>query len=54
MIRSAHKPREGWEEAFKSMAENGDDVLPLEVAEEMTAWDEEEWEWNTLAELFAP
>jgi len=46
VIRSPRKPREGWEEAFKAMAENGDDVLPLAVAEEMSTWDEAEWEWK--------
>jgi len=28
VIRSAHTPREGWERAFRLMAERGDDVLP--------------------------
>jgi len=46
VIRSPRIPREGWEVAFKSMAESGDDVLPLSVAEEMPPWDDQEWEWK--------
>lgn len=46
IIRSHVKPREGWEEAFKEMAENGDDVLGNFVAEESSPWEEEEWEWK--------
>ena len=44
-IRSAHHPRSGWEDAFRAMAERGDDrLLDAEVAVS-TVWDEEEWEW---------
>jgi len=43
VIRSAHRPREGWDEAFAAMAERGDDRLL--VAESSTEWDAEEWEW---------
>ena len=32
VIRSPRKPREGWDVAFKAMTDNGDDVLPLSVA----------------------
>ena len=46
VIRSPRKPREGWEEAFKSMKENCDDTLSFSVAEEMPPWDEDEWEWK--------
>lgn len=45
VIRSAHRVREGWESAFRAMAEQGDDQ-PLDgdwVA--TTSWDEEEWRW---------
>ena len=35
--------RQGWEEQFREMAENGDDVLLDE--ETATSWDGEEWEW---------
>jgi antitoxin MazE len=43
VIRSAHAPREGWEEAFRLMAERGDDELP-DDATSLTAFDEVEWE----------
>jgi antitoxin MazE len=45
IIRAAARPRAGWEVAFRSMAEHGDDaLLDAEVAS-TTTWDEEEWEW---------
>jgi antitoxin MazE len=44
VIRSAHAPREGWGEAFRLMAERGDDELPDE-ATSLAAFDEAEWEW---------
>ncbi len=45
IIRTASRPRKGWEEKFKVMAERGDDRL-LDV-EQMgqTSFDEEEWLW---------
>ena len=43
VIRPAHRPRHGWDEAFATMAGRGDD-RPL-VAESSTEWDAEEWEW---------
>jgi len=36
VIRSAHVPREGWEKAFRGMAERGDDIL---------VEGESEWQW---------
>jgi antitoxin MazE len=44
VIRSLRHPRQDWEEAFKAMAESGDDRL-LDAATE-TKWDKEEWEWK--------
>ncbi|MEO5925382.1 MAG: AbrB/MazE/SpoVT family DNA-binding domain-containing protein [Bryobacteraceae bacterium] len=43
VIRSARKPREGWEEAFHAMAVRGDDQS-LDAAVP-TTWDETEWTW---------
>jgi antitoxin MazE len=43
IIRSAHAPREGWESAFRLMAQRGDDVLQDEMP--ANAFDEEEWKW---------
>lgn len=45
VIRSAYSPRQGWDEAFQSMAALGDDGLLDDEALLPTAWDEEEWEW---------
>lgn len=45
IIRAAERPRQGWEAAFHSMAERGDDVLLDSDLAGSSAWDEEEWEW---------
>ena len=45
VIRSAHQPREGWDESFRTMAKRGDDTLLDRVAESGPTWDKEEWEW---------
>jgi antitoxin MazE len=46
VVRSARKPREGWEEAFKQMHENGDDqLLDEEDAHTETEVDRREWKW---------
>jgi antitoxin MazE len=45
IIRSAGRARRGWEEAFRAMAERGDDELLDEGIVGSTDWDEEEWEW---------
>lgn len=44
VISVAHKPREGWEVSFRSMAEAGDDYL-LDDTLQTSEWDDEEWEW---------
>ncbi len=45
VIRSASKPRKGWEEGFEAMAGSGDDrLLDGDMAPESTCG-EEEWEW---------
>ncbi len=41
-------PRQGWEEHFQRMAENGDDVLLDADVFALTEWDEAEWEWQSL------
>lgn len=43
IIQASHHPRQGWEERFASMAEQGDDQLLDETS--TTKWDEEEWTW---------
>jgi len=43
VIRSARRPRQGWEDRFRVMHERGDD-RPIEEFP-APAWDEQEWEW---------
>ena len=38
-------PRQGWEEHYRRMAENGDDALLDGDIPSLTEWDETEWEW---------
>ena len=45
VIRPYTRPREGWAQEFKAMAEAGDDELVDEEAVTTSSWDEEEWEW---------
>lgn len=44
VINSSKKPREGWENAFRKMAENGDDeLLDKEILNKQSSCDELEW-----------
>jgi antitoxin MazE len=43
IIQASRHPRQGWEERFAAMAEQGDDRLLDENP--LTQWDEEEWTW---------
>ena len=43
LIRNAQKPRAGWAEAFKLMAENEDDDLADDAT--TTGFDRKEWQW---------
>ena len=43
VITRPRHPREGWAEAFRRMAETGDDDLLDEPVP--THWEVEEWEW---------
>jgi antitoxin MazE len=42
-IRTASRPRSGWDEVFAGMSKQNDDVLLDEVS--TTDWDQVEWEW---------
>ena len=43
LIRNIQKPRAGWDEAFRAMAENDDDEL---IGADTTAgFDRKEWQW---------
>lgn len=47
IIRSVKKVRDGWDDAFKIMAANNDDMLlDEEFLHTQSTWDEEEWEWE--------
>ncbi len=43
VIRSISRPRNGWAEQFRAMAEQGDDQLLDKPAQ--TKWDRSEWVW---------
>jgi antitoxin MazE len=42
LIRNAQRPRDGWEDAFKSMAENDEDEL---ASAPESSFDKKEWQW---------
>jgi antitoxin MazE len=44
VIRPILMPRAGWDEAFRKMGENGDDML-IDEEQPATDWDETEWQW---------
>ena len=46
ILRSATAPRQGWEEAFQAMAQQGDDRLLDGDLMEPSRWDREEWQWS--------
>ena len=45
IVKPAARPRSGWEEAFKEMAQRGDDLLLDRDSLPSTRWDETEWRW---------
>jgi antitoxin MazE len=45
IIRPVTYPRQGWDEAFRTMAECGDDQMLDDDLISSSKWDEEEWEW---------
>ncbi len=46
IMRPVQRPRDGWDERFKLMAERGDDRLLDAEAASLTDWDGNEWEWE--------
>jgi antitoxin MazE len=46
VVRPLRQARAGWSDAFARMAERGDDELLDRVAEPVSSWDEEEWQWS--------
>ena len=46
VLRSANGPRKNWDQAFRKMAEHGDDqLIDEDLAEVTNEWDESEWTW---------
>ncbi len=45
IIRPVSNHREGWDNAFKVMAEKGDDRLIYGDENISHSWDAEEWQW---------
>lgn len=45
IIRPVQKVREGWDKAFKKMAEKGDDEIVINDNDISHSWDDEEWQW---------
>ncbi|HIJ57736.1 MAG TPA: AbrB/MazE/SpoVT family DNA-binding domain-containing protein [Deltaproteobacteria bacterium] len=45
IIRPVSNPREDWDDAFKTMAEKGDDARIAADENISHSWDEEEWQW---------
>ncbi len=46
IIRPVSHPRSGWDDAFKAMAQKGDDVLVTGDDNIAHPWDDEEWQWK--------
>ena len=44
VVRPTSRPRAGWEDRFREMAQRGVD-RPLWPATALTSFDEKEWEW---------
>lgn len=45
IIRSSRLPRCEWAQAFKAMAQRGDDSLLDKDAAGQTGWDKDQWRW---------
>ena len=45
IIRPVSNPRAGWDDAFRQMAENGDDALIDGDRTINLTWDETDWQW---------
>ena len=45
IIRPFRNVRDGWDNAFKTMGQEGDDGLLIDDDNFSHSWDEEEWQW---------
>jgi antitoxin MazE len=46
IISPVSNPRSGWDDAFKAMAQHGDDLLMYGKDNLSHSWDDEEWRWE--------
>lgn len=46
VLRAARRPREGWDEQFRQMAEREEDGLLDKNVRSGSSWDAEEWTWE--------
>jgi antitoxin MazE len=44
IVRPTSRPRAGWAEAFRNMAEHGDDAMLFEIPP--SEWDKTDWQWR--------
>ena len=45
IIRPVSNPRDGWDDAFKAMADRGDDTIIDDIENISHSWDDNEWQW---------
>ena len=45
IIRPVSNPRAGWDDAFKAMADRGDDTIIDDIENISHSWDDNEWQW---------
>ena len=45
IIRPVANPRRNWDDAFKAMADEGDDAIIVGDKIISHSWDEEDWQW---------
>lgn len=45
IIRPLTNPREGWDVAFQSMAQRGDDSISKDFENISNSWDDKKWKW---------
>ncbi len=46
ILRSVNYPRQGWDEAFREMAQQGEDQLLDGDLSGQSQWDQQEWQWS--------
>lgn len=46
ILRAVTYPRQGWDKAFREMAQQGDDQLLDGDLSNQSQWDQQEWQWS--------